>query len=192
MKKKSDTVFQFKITLLDTKPPIWRRIQVPATYNFYELHMAITDAMGWLDYHLHEFEIKDPRTGVEVKIGIASKIDMDDYIPLDENKKSIATYFREPKDACRYEYDFGDYWVHRIVLEKILSREEGMSYPRCIKGKRRCPPEDVGGTYGYENFLSIMADPDHEEYEWTMSWCDGPYDPEEFDCSRVRFRDPTD
>ncbi|MBN1165817.1 MAG: plasmid pRiA4b ORF-3 family protein [Methanospirillaceae archaeon] len=190
MTRKSDMIFQFKITLLDTKPPIWRRIQVPATFHFNELHLAISDSMGWDDYHLHEFEVPDQRTGTEMRIGIISDDDMDDDNPLDENKRSIATYFKNPKDVCRYVYDFGDYWVHRIALEKILPKEEGISYPRCIKGKRRCPPEDVGGIDGYEELLSVMADPDHEMYEEMMSWCNGPYDPEEFDCSQVRFRNP--
>ena len=70
MRGRFKKVYQFKITLKGIKPPIWRRIQVPENYTFWDLHVAIQDSMGWEDYHLHEFEILDPSKGLKVNIGI--------------------------------------------------------------------------------------------------------------------------
>jgi Plasmid pRiA4b ORF-3-like protein len=63
-------IYQFKITLEDISPAIWRRILVPARYTFWDFHVAIQDSMGWLDYHLHAFELKAPGSGKRVEVGI--------------------------------------------------------------------------------------------------------------------------
>ncbi|MHB8841507.1 MAG: plasmid pRiA4b ORF-3 family protein [Candidatus Aquicultor sp.] len=189
-KKKFDTAYEFKITLKGIKPPIWRKIQVPSTYNFWDLHVAIQDAMGWLDYHLHEFKIKNPSTGREEKIGMLNdEIDYDDDI-VPEEGQVIADWFSMSNQAADYLYDFGDGWEHEIKLEKILPREKGVKYPICIDGKRACPPEDCGGTWGYENLLKIIRNPKHGEYQETMEWLGGRFDPERFDCSAVSFDNP--
>jgi len=91
MKKKYKQVYQFKITLKDSKPPIWRRIQVPETYTFWDLHVAIQDAMGWIDYHLHEFELENPSTGLTVNIGSPNEDFGEEVLP--ELKQKIADYF---------------------------------------------------------------------------------------------------
>ena len=191
MKKKYDQVYQFKITLKGIKPPIWRRIQVPATYSFWDLHVAIQDVMGWLDYHLHEFEIIDPSTGINVDIGIPLDDDFDmerEVIPGWIEK--ISDYFSMENRVTYYEYDFGDGWEHTIKLEKILPRDKNLDYPICIEGKRTCPPEDVGGVGGYEDFLEIINNPDHEEYEETLQWVGGTFDPEHFVPEEVIFDNP--
>lgn len=186
-----ESVYQFRIDLCDIKPPIWRRIQVPSSYTFVKLHDALSDAMGWQDYHLHEFIFKRSQ-GSDIVIGDPSHYE--DYpvgqVPdvLNEQIIRISQFFIKPHDRGIYIYDFGDYWNHIVLLEKILPKEEGISYPRCIKGKRRCPPEDVGGTGGYEDLLRVMNDPNDEEYENMMSWCGGPYDPDYFDCAKIKFR----
>jgi len=157
MKKKFDQVYQFKITLQEIKPPVWRRIRVPQTYTFWDIHVAIQDVMGWSDYHPHEFEIIDPKTGLKVAIGFPD----DEFgrdILVGKNQK-IAKYFSMENPNADYVYDFGDFWQHKIQLEKILPREENVEYPICIKGKRACPPEDVGGIGGYEDFLKIIKNP---------------------------------
>jgi hypothetical protein len=188
MKKKFDQVYQFKITLQDIKPPIWRRIQVPETYTFYDFHVAIQDAMGWLDYHLHEFSLIDPRTGLNVEIGF----------PVDDFGRNILTgwnqkindYFSIENDSADYVYDFGDFWRHKILLEDIIPRDRKIKYPVCIKGKRACPPEDVGGVGGYEDFIKIIRNPKHKEYEDMLEWAGGEFDPEFFDPEEVIFDDP--
>ncbi len=188
MKKKFNQVYQFKITLQCIKPPIWRRIQVPKTYTFWDLHIAIQDAMGWSDSHLHEFRILNPSTGLEVNIGLPDE-ELDKEILTDWNQK-IADYFTMENPSADYIYDFGDNWEHKIKLERILPREQNVNYPVCIKGKGACPPEDCGGIYGYYNLLEIISDPENEEYEELMEWVGGKFDPEHFDVKEVSFDDP--
>lgn len=188
MKKKFNQVYQFKITLQGIKPPVWRRIQVPQTYTFWDMHVAIQDVMGWSDYHLHEFEIMNPSTGLKVNIGLPDD-EFGRKVLVGWNQK-IADYFSMENPYADYVYDFGDYWEHKITLEKILPREENVDYPVCIKGKRACPPEDVGGIGGYEDFIEIIKNPDHEEYEELLEWAGREFDPEQFDCEEVSFNDP--
>lgn len=190
MKKQFERVYQFKITLRNIKPPIWRRIQVPETYSFWDLHVAIQDAMDWSDYHLHVFEIINPSTGLEVEIGIPEKEYGEYGDTLDEKRKKIADYFSMENPTANYEYDFGDSWEHKIRLEKILPREKGVNYPRCIGGKRACPPEDCGGIWGYERLLEILKDPKHEEHEEMLEWLGEEFDPELFDPDNIVFGDP--
>jgi len=189
MKKKYDQVYQFKITLKGTKPPIWRRIQVPETYNFWDLHVAIQDAMGWEDYHLHEFVFTLPIMNIKVRIGIPMEDDFDETILPDWDQK-IADYFSSETPKAEYTYDFGDGWQHDIILEKILPREGGVIYPRCVDGKRACPPEDCGGIGGYAEFLEAIGDPANERHEDMLDWVGGSFDPEDFNPSEVKFDDP--
>ena len=189
MSKVLKNVYQFKIELKDIKPKIWRTIQVPETYTFWDLHVAIQDAMGWLDYHLHEFEIVDPSFGEKVSIGIPDDVFEDDIV-LPGWKCRISKYFSPENANANYTYDFGDSWEHKIKLEKILPRDNNLSYPRCIDGKRVCPPEDCGGCWGYEDILKILKNPHDEQYEETIEWLGGAYDPEYFNLDEVLFDNP--
>ncbi len=191
MKKKFDRVYQFKIVLEGIKPPIWRRIQVPETYSFWDLHIAIQDSMGWADYHLHEFAILSPVLKEEVRIGIP----MDDEVFSDPLlhpgwEMKIADYFTQEKISADYMYDFGDNWIHNITLEKIISREKNIKYPICIKGKRAGPPEDCGGVGGYYNLLKVIENPEHEGYDGMINWLGGKFDPDYFSVKSVIFDDP--
>ena len=188
MNKRFDHVYRFKVSLKDIKPPIWRRIEVPANYTFWDLHVAIQDAMGWSDSHLHEFEIKNPHTNEMIKIGYP---DME----YGENilicwKELIANYFTPVNKTASYIYDFGDYWQHKVQLEQIHPVEKGQSYPKCLNGKRACPPEDCGGVGGYYNLLEILSDPMDEDYETMIEWLGEEYHPDFFDLSEVGFDDP--
>lgn len=189
-------VFQFRISLQDITPDIWRRIQVPENYSFWDLHVAIQDSMGWLDYHLHQFKI-DTATNETITIGIPpDDFDDDDEYTEPGWKVRIAKYFKRPGDSAYYEYDFGDNWAHEILFEGILLAEKGVKYPQCIAGERACPPEDCHGAYGYERLLEILADRSHEEYREMVEWLKGhaknyyPFKPEHFDPKKVRFDDP--
>ncbi len=193
MKPKSKNVFQFKITLKGVKPAIWRRIQVPESYSFWDLHVAIQDAMGWTDSHLHEFDIVNPRTGDQESIGIPSDDDFDDAFGneiLPGWERAISKYFSPANKTARYLYDFGDCWEHAVVLEKTLPLEKGVKYPVCLDGNRASPPEDVGGVRGYEEFLDAIKDPKHERHDELLEWVGGEFDPEEFDPSEIHFDDP--
>lgn len=191
MKRKFSNVYQFKVTLKEIMPPIWRRIQVPETYTFWDLHVAIQDAMGWLDYHLHEFTVLNPATGRKDDIGIPD----DDFSFGDKKvyagwRRKIADYFSMDNPLAEYIYDFGDDWCHEVRLEKILPREKNIQYPRCIGGERECPPEDCGGVFGYQEFLEVIMDPAHEEHDEMLEWVGGEFDPEAFDAEEVIFEDP--
>lgn len=183
-------VTQFKVTLMRVKPAIWRRIVVPETYSFWDLHVAIQDAMGWLDSHLHMFEVADPSAGETVRIGIPPDEAWDAVPLLPGWDLKIADFFRRAGDRARYQYDFGDSWQHAVVLESRLPARARRRYPVCTAGARCCPPEDVGGVAGYEEFLAAIRDPGHQEHEWLLEWVGGSFDPEAFDRRHVHFDDP--
>ena len=184
-------VYQFKVTLKDIFPPIWRRIQVPKTYSFWDLHVAIQDAMGWLDYHLHLFKIINPETDKFVEIGIPDDDEFDDKYPCIAGWDTpIKHYFARCGDKADYEYDFGDCWEHEIVLEEIVEKELHKKYPLCLDGKRACPPEDCGGVPGYQDLLQTIKNPANEEYEDIMNWLGGSFNPDYFDPQEVRFYNP--
>jgi hypothetical protein len=183
-------VYQFKLVLVGVEPPIWRRIQVPETYSFWDLHVALQDAMGWLDYHLHVFRVAGSGASEE-QIGIPDDDPFEDEKPtLPGWEIPITRYFSRPSTTVPYEYDFGDGWEHELTLEAILPRQAGQKYPLCVDGARACPPEDCGGVWGYENLLTVMQDPAHEEYESMLEWLGGRFDPDRFDPKRVKFDDP--
>ncbi len=185
-------IYQFKVTLKGIRPPIWRRIQVPASYTFWDLHVAIQDAMGWDDCHLHVFRVWDPMWLEETQIGLPSG----DFMPVEGEptlpgwKQRISSVFTAPKESAVYEYDFGDGWEHAVILEKILPAAAGLRYPVCTAGKRACPPEDCGGIWGYEELLEIRGNPDHQEHEEMMEWLGEDFDPEAFHPGEVVFTDP--
>ncbi len=189
MIKASSRVYQFKVTLKGIRPPIWRRIQVPDNYTFWDLHVAIQDAMGWMDCHLHEFTVPDPRGGAPVRIGVPDP-EYGFHAVLPEEKQRISDWFFVEGKPAVYTYDFGDDWEHTVKLEKILPREEGEDYPRCVRGKRACPPEDCGGPWGYLQLLEVLADPGHEEYEEMLEWLGEDYEPEWFHPEEVVFLNP--
>ena len=183
-------IFQFKIRLESVKPTVWRRIEVPGDYNFWDLHVAIQDSMGWSDAHLHEFKIANPIDGKIIAIGIPD----DDYdwsrATLPGWQIAIADYFTMDNREATYNYDFGDDWQHRIRLESIGEATSDQQYPRCVAGKMACPPEDVGGPWGYQDFLAAINDPDHDQHEELLEWVGGSFDAELFDPGEVWFDDP--
>jgi len=191
MVKKISEIYQFKITLNDSNPSIWRRIIVPSDYSFWDLHVAIQDSMGWLDYHLHVFEIINPVTGEKVEIGIpGDDDDLFERVILPDHKEKVSDYFNEINCEARYEYDLGDSWIHTIRFEKILPALTEKKYPKCIGGKMAYPPEDCVGIGGYYNLLSILRNPKNEEYEDMITWLGGEFDPKLFGPEAVSFDDP--
>lgn len=143
--KRDKLSYQFKVTLKEIEPPIWRRIVVPATYNFWELHVAIQDAMGWLDCHLHAFRLRNPDTDTIEEIGIPDDAPFEDDRPcLPGWEVPIAAYFRNPGDRSDYTYDFGDGWEHDLLPEEIVARQPRKKNPRCLDGARACPRRTAG------------------------------------------------
>jgi len=169
-------------------PQIWRRIQVPENYTFFDLHKAIQAVMNWENYYLHEFKMLNPKTGEPETIGTEGN-DFEAFKePLvPEKKAKISNYFTpENKDAL-YTYNFGDNWQVEVRLEEILPKKEGTEYPICTDGKRAAVPEDLGGILGYEDLLEILKDPEHDEYEETVEWLGEDFDPEYFDPKDISF-----
>jgi len=180
-------ILQFKIVLNEIEPAIWRRIEVPASYNFWDLHVAIQDAMGWLDMHLHVFRIS-LRGGTAIEVGIPDPDNLRDPVAAGWMVPVMGIF--PLQTAVEYLYDFGDDWSHVVTLETVGPKKKGAKYPRCTDGARVCPPEDCGGPGGYQNVLEVLANPGNPEYAEMLEWLGGRFDPETFDPKRVRFDNP--
>jgi hypothetical protein len=174
----SDTVYQFKITLLGAKPPIWRRIQVQDC-TLDELHEYIQTAMGWSNSHLHQFRIGKQRYGDPMLM----EEDFEEFGYQDSITTAISEILPQSgrRFRFRYEYDFGDSWEHEILFEGVVKAESKVKYPLCLEGARACPPEDCGGIWGYPDFVETIQNPDNERHEELLDWVGGRFDPEEFD-----------
>lgn len=191
-------IYVFTIRLLEIEPTIWRRIEVPEYFSFWDLHAAIQDAMGWLDCHLHEYRLNDVRGGQLVRIGIPDEEDYE-IPPLRADwKVPITRFFKRPGQRARYLYDFGDGWKHDLQLTAIAIAESELAYPRCAAGERACPPEDCGGPRGYRRLLKVLSDQTHPDRREKIGWLRNharncyPYRPEKFDPSTVVFADPAE
>jgi hypothetical protein len=180
MTKPSPDVYQLKITLLGTKPPIWRRLLVPSNSTFENLHRALQIAMGWQDYHLHQFTAGRRHIGVPDPDARATGMHIEN-----ERKVRLSDAIPETGSKILYTYDFGDSWDHSIVLEKVLPWDPTTAYPVCLGGKLAGPPEDCGGIPGFYNLLETLADPDSEEHESMLTWVGEGYDPKEFSIDDV-------
>ena len=181
--------YKIKIELTGSKPLIWRRVLVPEEITFERLHDVIQFAMGWGNDHLYDFNLKEEKLRItsdeEVvkefeyysKIKLTEKNDPNGYIrkrleikPKLSSKVKIDKYLIKEKNI-EYVYDFGDYWKHNITLEELIEDYE-YAYPMCIEGEGACPPEDVGGIYGYAEFLEIIKDEAHPQHEELKQWAE--------------------
>lgn len=184
-------VFQFKIELLEILPSIWRRILVPADYNFWDLHVAIQDSMGWEDRHLHYFEIRGKGKQKEVHIGIP---DFDGLPDLQEVfpgwEIPMIAYFNDLGIEAKYLYDYGDDWWHSVKLEGYIYREKNTKYPVCIGGEHACPPEDWGGVSGYTRVIEALSNPDHTDYKDMKRWVGKNWHPDKFNKNDIKFENP--
>lgn len=176
---KEKFIYQLKITLKGSKPAIWRRIQVASDINLSKLHDVIQIAMGWGQSHLHQFIIGG------IYFGKIFKDDFDGGDMEDETKVKLFHVMEAPKSHILYEYDFGDSWEHKIVLEKILPTREKKIPFVCLAGERACPPEDCGGIWGYEELLRLIKNPKDPDYKDRMEWLGDDFDPEIFDINDV-------
>jgi hypothetical protein len=169
---KSKLLFRFKITLLEIKPPIWRRIELQDC-SLGDLHKFIQAALGWENEHMHQFFVDGARYGIpDPELGIKNEA----KVRLSQIAQQGGKGFR-----FRYEYDFGDSWMHDVVFESSSPNDLGQNFPVCLDGSRACPPEDCGGPWSYEDFLEAIADPRHERHADLMEWIGGEFDPEAFD-----------
>ena len=170
-------IFQIKVTLKGVRPPVWRRLLVLSTMKLADFHRVLQFVMGWDDVHLHQFTVGRRHYGIP-------ETDWPDDI-LNEHRYKISDLLTAEKETLLYEYDFGDGWQHLVLLEKILPFATDIKLPQCLKGKRACPPEDVGGPWGYREFLDTIKNPDHSEHETLLEWCGGGFDMDTFDVAAI-------
>ena len=173
-------IYGIKVTLLGTKPPIWRRLLVPASMTLAKLHDVLQTAMGWHDCHMHEFRAGERHFGRPDPEDISMGMQV-------ENERSIrlSSVLRRAGAKLIYTYDFGDNWEHAIVLEKQLPSLPDASYPICIDGKLACPPDDCGGIPGFYELVDALADPEHERHEELRDWLGYDFDPIAFSIDSV-------
>lgn len=158
--------------LAEIEPEIWRSFRVPSDTSLRRLHDILQIAMGWSDSHLHQFFYADRE-------------------PIEEDEEYeilLNTLFENPGDQIVYQYDFGDSWEHYIVLEKVDEIEKNESLPRVVDGKGKCPPEDIGGVWGFEEFLEAINDPNHPSHDEMFEWYGGKFDPDVFDIESTNRR----
>jgi hypothetical protein len=175
----TDTVYQIKVALMNVRPPIWRRLLVPSSVTLERLHKILQVSLGWTDTHLHQFVAGALDYGVP-----DPEFDFDGRM-LDEHGVPLSQLLKKEKERIRYDYDFGDGWRHEILLEKVFPFDPNIALPTCMKGRRACPPEDVGGTWGYQKFLKAIGDPSHPEHDEYVEWIGGTFDPEDFNLDEV-------
>jgi hypothetical protein len=181
---KPHEIYQIKVTLLDTDPPIWRRLLVPADLTLEQLHYVLQLAMGWEDCHMHEFRIGQQRFGTPDPMEKA----FGGSRTASERTARLSNVLGRAGIKAVYTYDFGDSRDHRIVVEKRLAPELGRAYPACLAGERHAPPEDCGGIPGFYKLLEAIRDPEHEEHEELLDWVGGGFDPEAFSVEEVNRR----
>ena len=177
----SRRLFQFKITLRGAEPAIWRRIQV-LDDTLDRLHEHLQTAMGWTNSHLNEFMIQGRRCGDPELLD--EDFDAASCIDSRQTMMSAVLAVEAAPLPFEYRYDVGDGWVHDVIFEGSPRLQPGVVYPQCLEGERACPPEDVGGLPGYENYLVAMADSGHPQHEEKLNW-KGAFDPDSFSPHRV-------
>ncbi len=177
-------IYQLKVVLLDSGPPVWRRLQVSGDARLDWLHAVLQVAIGWTNSHLHQF-----------KVGEACYSDTrhhfaefeDDQKIFEERKFTLRQIAPREQDAFGYEYDFGDSWEHEITVEKILPDTAPSSHALCLDGARACPPEDCGGVGGYDNLLKILKNRKHPEHKSMKEWLGRPFDAAAFDVEKTNL-----
>jgi Plasmid pRiA4b ORF-3-like protein len=187
----ADLTLQYLIVLAGTDPLVWRRIRVPATYTFWDLHVAIQDAMGWFDCHLHHFRVVDPESGISLMLGIPDP-DLEEDRSVTADWTEFPIDFTNSSQPIQYTYDFGDNWSHVVVFEGFENGEPNTAEPVFVAGAGACPPEDSGGPHHYGHIVAVLADPNHPEHAELMEWAGEPIDPTAFAASDVHFDDPSE
>lgn len=178
-----DQTARLAITLDEVKPPVRRRLEVPLAIRLDRLHRVFQIAMGWENYHLYEF-----RVGRDIAYGIPDP----DWGspgsgPRPANKATLADLLAQTRNKpFEYIYDFGDNWQHTVKLEALAPPEPLTTYPRLLSAQGQCPPEDVGGPWGYAEYLEAMANPGHERHAEMVEWRGPDFDPKAVDEAAIQ------
>lgn len=178
--KNMTEIYQIKVSLNNIIPSIWRQLLVKSDTKLFGLHKIIQTTMGWTNSHLHQFVCNN-----KFYCNPDYEDDWDDDRQIDYTKIKFSDLISKKNQSIIYEYDFGDGWEHTVKIEEILPLLKNKKYPVCIDGARRCPPEDCGGSHGYEDLLEIIKNPEHEEYDSMIEWLPDNYNPDEFDLNEI-------
>lgn len=173
--------WQLYVELEDVRPKVWRRLLVPLTIELPRLHVMLLWGMGWDGGHVHEFIFGRDHYGATEP----GREFPDDLMPEEDVTLTEALGTRK---TFEYLYDFGDSWWHKIKVEQIVKLDSPIEYAQCVGGENACPPEDVGGSLGYEEFLEALVDPEHPEHVEMKEWIGRPFDPRAFDIDEVNAR----
>ncbi|MGB9113633.1 MAG: plasmid pRiA4b ORF-3 family protein [Acidimicrobiales bacterium] len=175
----TQSVFCLRIQLRDVEPIVWRRVLVPGSVRLDKLSEMLLAATGWSNSHPHAFRIGDTQFGVEP-----------DEWPEDEIDETDVNVLEALREEQRFflDYDFGDGWEHEVVIEELTWSSYDLKFAVCLDGQNACPPEDVGGTHGYADFVEAIANPAHEQHKSCLEWVGGSFDPAEFDLSEANAR----
>jgi Plasmid pRiA4b ORF-3-like protein len=180
-KSAAPEIYQLKVTLLGTSPPIWRRLQVPANVTLAQLHDVLQTAMGWQDGHMHEFSVSQRRFGrPDPQARLMG-------LPPVENERTVrlSSLLSRIGSKAIYTYDFGDSWEHSVILENRLPSDPSATYPVCTDGQLACPPEDCGGIPGFYDLVEALNNPNHEQHEEMHDWVGDDFDPQAFSVDQV-------
>ncbi len=169
-------IFQVKVTLADVLPEVWRRVELPGAYTLDRVHRVVQHAMGWRDYHLHSFEVDGVQYG---------EPDPDGELAVRDELEVRLDAVAHKGTRLLYTYDFGDWWEHDLLVEDVFVAEPDERYPRCVAGERACPPEDVGGVFGYAELLVALHEADHPQHAELRSWAGPGFEPDAFDPARA-------
>ncbi|MBN2020600.1 MAG: plasmid pRiA4b ORF-3 family protein [Sedimentisphaerales bacterium] len=193
-KSQSTQIYELKITLRGSKPPIWRRAAVPSDMSLGNLHYAVQIVMGWTNSHLHQFIASDLSRKEYRSLGKRGythneRCFSDPRFELEdtgnENKVTLNELAPAVKGKFIYEYDFGDGWEHLIEVVKISPPADKVKYPVCLAGELACPPEDCGGIWGYYDMLEVLKNPKHKDYKDIRGWMPPGFKPERFNLEAI-------
>ena len=172
--------WQLYVELEDVRPKVWRRLLVPLTVELPRLHVMLLWGTGWDGGHVHEFVFGHDHYGPK-----EPGLDIEEV--TDQENVSLRQALGSRR-SFKYLYDYGDSWWHKVKVEKIATLDSPIEYAQCIGGENACPPEDVGGAPGYEEFLEALADPNHPEHAELKNWIGRPFDPRAFDINEINAR----
>jgi hypothetical protein len=187
--------YQFLVTLNYVKPTVWRRFVMPVTHDFYDLHSVIQTSVGWTNSHLFNFLIEDSTNNKTIELVAIEESVTENFAMAQhymKNPPEKGTYadkmyqrlirkqlllardvdlnqYVNESPEFRYMYDFGDGWEHEVILEKVVDDYE-YDYPQVLEGKGTCPPEDVGGPPGYDEFKSVIKDKEDPDHTHMKAW----------------------
>lgn len=174
-------VYQIHMSLIGSKPKVWRRLLVQSDMFLSDVHKVIQTTMGWTNSHLHSFIKNETHYSERIPDDMA----WDETGDVDYLNMKLSDLLEKEDQRILYEYDFGDGWTHDLILEKILLGDNKLEYPECLAGEMNCPPEDCGGISGFADILEILKNPDHEEYDSYIVWLGGKFNPAYFNIRKV-------